>query len=100
MGTYMMEFEKEAKEKQTGNSIPYPSKLESGTVDVKTGFMKPETTTNVPQVPVEALKGGLLDDVENAEEALDFNLDEWFHTEDFLQDSIYGHDVESGPYCM
>ncbi|ERF71970.1 hypothetical protein EPUS_06529 [Endocarpon pusillum Z07020] len=68
VGTYIKEFEMEASESETEGSVQSPSNVEG---------RKGE--------PAE-------EDVGNLEEALDldFDFDEWFWTEDFSNDSIYG----------
>lgn len=99
VGAYMMEFEREASEGETQSSIQSPNKIGSGVMDVGTGHLTSAISARSPLAPVEDLKGGLVEeDVGNVDEALDFNfnLDEWFSTEDFLNDSIYGWTIEGG----
>jgi methylphosphotriester-DNA--protein-cysteine methyltransferase len=93
VGAYMKEFEREASEGETESSVQSPSKVGSGVVDVGTGLLTPATTARSPSSPVEGRKGGPAEeDVGNVEEALDldFDFDEWFWTEDFSNDGIYG----------
>lgn len=93
VGTYVKEFEKEASEGETESSAQSPNQLGSGVVDVGTGLLTSAITARSPPALVEDLKGGLAgEDVGSIEETLDFNfnLDEYFWTEDFLNDSIYG----------
>lgn len=93
VGAYIREFEREASEGETASSVQSPSNVGSGVLDVGTGLLTPATTARSPSAPVEGLKGGTAEDeVGSVQEALDlnFDLDEWFCTEDFSNDSIYG----------
>lgn len=93
VGTYMKEFEREASEGETESSVQSPSKVGSGVVDVGMGLLTPATTARSLSAPVEGRKGGPAEEeVGKVEEALDldFDFDEWFWTEDFSNDGIYG----------
>lgn len=93
VGAYMKEFETEASEGEAESSVQTSSEVGSGEVDVEMGFLTPATTARSLSAPVEGRKGGPAEeDVGNVEEALDlnFNFDEWFWTEGFPNDSIYG----------
>jgi AraC-like DNA-binding protein len=93
VGAYVKEFEREASESEAESSVQSPSEVGSEVVDVEMGLLTPATTARSLSVPVEGRKGGPVEgDVGNVEEALDldFDFDEWFWTEDFSKDSIYG----------
>jgi hypothetical protein len=90
VGAYMTEFEKEASGGETESSVQSLNKLGSSVVDTGTGPRTSAITTRSPPAPVKGLKGGLAeDDVGNEETMdLDFNLDEWFWTEEFLNEGL------------
>lgn len=93
VGVYMKEFEREASEGETESLAQVPSKDGPGVVDVQMGLQTPATTARSLSAPFDGRNGGPAEeDVENVEEALDldFDFDEWFWTENFLNDSIYG----------
>ena len=93
VGAYMKEFEREAIERETESSIQSSSEVGSDEVDVEIGPLTPATTVSSLSAPVKGWKGGPgEEDVGNVEEALDldFDFDEWFWTEDFLNNGIYG----------
>ncbi|KAK3172319.1 hypothetical protein OEA41_005640 [Lepraria neglecta] len=94
VGAYMKEFEREASEGETESSVQSPSTVGSGVVEVEMGLLTPATTARSLSAPVEGRKGGPAEeDVgKYVEEALDldFDFNEWFWTEDFSNDSIYG----------
>ncbi|KAE8346863.1 hypothetical protein BDV24DRAFT_122346 [Aspergillus arachidicola] len=93
VGAYMMEFER--KDSLGEMEVLIQS---SDMVDVGTGLLTPAVTTRNSPVPVEGLEGGLVveGDVKNVEENLDlnFNIDEWVWTDDFLNDSTYGWPIQ------
>ncbi|MCJ1455886.1 hypothetical protein MMC28_006243 [Mycoblastus sanguinarius] len=94
VGAYMKEFEREASEGETESSIQAPSTVGTVVVDVEMGLLTPATIARSLLAPVEGQKGGPAEENvgEYVEEALDldFDFDEWFWTEDFSNDSIYG----------
>jgi methylphosphotriester-DNA--protein-cysteine methyltransferase len=83
IGAYMVEFEKE--EDNTEDSVR--------SSDNGMGFVTPEDIArSPPSVTVNTLNGGLVEPpgVENIGEVLDlnFDFDEWFWAEDFLNDKV------------
>lgn len=97
VGAYMREFEREPSEGETESSVQSPSEVGSGVVNVEMGLQTPATTAWRFSAPVEGRKERPAEEnVGNVEEALDldfdldFNFGEWFWTEDFSNDSIYG----------
>ena len=93
IGAYMKEFEREPSEGETESSVQSPSTVGSGVADVEKGLLTPATTVRSLSVLVEGGKEGPVEeDVgKYAEEAfdLDFDFNEWFWNEDYLNDSIY-----------
>ena len=95
IGAYMKEFEREPREGEgeTKSSVQSPSTLGSGVVDVETGLLTPATTVRSLSVPVQGEKEAPVEEDigKYAEEALDldFDFNEWFWNEDYLDDSIY-----------
>ncbi len=93
VGTYMKEFEREASDDETESSVQSPSTVGSGLEDVEMLLLTPATTARSLSAPVEGRKEeGAEEDGGIVEEALDldFDFDEWFWTEDFSNESIYG----------
>lgn len=95
IGVYMKEFEREPSEGETESSAQPPGKVGSDVVDVGMGMglPTPATTPRSLSTPVEGRKGGPTEEnIGYVEEALDldFDFDEWFWTEEFSNDSIYG----------
>ena len=95
IGTYMKEFEREPREGkgETESSVQSPSTVGSGVVDVETGLLTLATTVRSFSVPVQGGKEGPMEeDIRKyAEEVLDldFDFNEWFWNEDYLNDGIY-----------
>lgn len=90
VGMYMTEFEREASKGET--SVQSSNKPSSNVMDVETGFPTSAIRARSTQIPVEGAKRKLAEeDMGDVEEILDFNfnLDEWFLTEDYLNDSTY-----------
>ncbi|KAB8273567.1 hypothetical protein BDV30DRAFT_210463 [Aspergillus minisclerotigenes] len=95
VGAYIMEFEKEVGQGEMEGSVQ--SSGING-LDVGTGLLTLAVTARNSPVPVEGLEGGLVVEgsVGNVEENrdLNFNIDEWFWTDDFLNDSTYGWPIQ------
>lgn len=93
IGAYMKEFEREPSEGETESSVQSPSTVGSGVVDGEAGLLTPATTVRSLSVPVEGGKEGPVEEDmgKYAEEALDldFDFNEWFWNEDYLDYSIY-----------
>jgi hypothetical protein len=93
VGAYMVEFEKEASGHETESAFPV-NNLRSGVLDVETGLLTSAVRARSHSVPVERPERGMAERTAgNVKEAHDFkfNLDEWFLTEDFLNDSMKGY---------
>ncbi len=93
IGTYMTEFERESSGGGTENSVPSPSTVGSGKVDDEIGLLTSTTTAGDLSAALEGQKGGPTDeDVGQYVEPLDldFDFEEWFWSENFSNDSIYG----------
>ena len=92
---YMEEFEREPSDGEAESSIQSPSTVGSGVVDEETGLLTPATTVRNLSVPVEGGKEGSVEEAvgKYAQEAhdldFDFDFNEWFWNEDYLNDSIY-----------
>ena len=97
VGTYIKEFERAASEGETDSSVQTPSEVGSSVVHEETGLQTPATTTRSLSEPFECPKRGPADndmgnvgepfDLDFLEEPLDldFNFDEWFWTQDFIE---------------
>ncbi|KAB8266291.1 metal binding domain of Ada-domain-containing protein [Aspergillus pseudonomiae] len=98
VGAYIMEFEREIRQGETDSSTVQSTQTHGlDMLDVGAGLLTPAITAMNSPAPVDGLKGGMVEGgVETVEENLDlnFNLDEWFWTKDFLNDSIYGRAIQ------
>ncbi|PWY80874.1 hypothetical protein BO94DRAFT_537033 [Aspergillus sclerotioniger CBS 115572] len=85
IGSYMTEFEKEASgnETETEISIQPLERFMPGVVVAGTDLYTPPILANGPAVPIDESEGGLREGVGNLQDALDFNLDEWFWFDEF-----------------
>ncbi|KAE8417620.1 hypothetical protein BDV36DRAFT_296015 [Aspergillus pseudocaelatus] len=97
VGAYIMEFEKEISHGKGESSIQYFENHGLDMADVGTGLLTPVETARNSPAPIDGLEQGLVEgSVGNVEENLDmnFNIDEWFWTDDFLNDSTYGWAIQ------
>lgn len=93
IGTYMKEFERDASEGEKESSVQSPNGVGSEVMDVEMSSLTPAVKASSISASIEVRKGRSAEaNLGTVEETLDsdFNFDDWFWTEDFSNDKIYG----------